>query len=195
MCIGWARKIRGLIALRGLMHSTQQSGRSPGGKFPRDSRKRYDLTPRPHFPTPRRFTKVLGFWIEIFVLVTDIFSEVILAISLPPGGADSCGWRWSSPFLTTPSRCLGDRAPAQGTEPQPRERPASAAHPPDPQHFPSHLAALRRPLLRELSRLGELPPSAHARPRMRLGRSAWSRRPNRAPLTGGGGCPWSLVLW
>lgn len=95
----------------------------------------------------------------------------------------------SSPFPTPPGRWL-----PRGTEPQVGERSACWAYPPDPpSHLPSHLVALQGPLPRELSRLGELPSSAHWRPRMRSGRSAWSPSRRGGGVNVPGPRSWLLV--
>lgn len=80
----------------------------------------------------RRFMKVLRFWVEIFVLVIDIFSEAVLAIvCLPaeriPGGHRLSGRPGSSHF----QRRLAAGRP-RGTGPRPGVRSASSRSPPTP---------------------------------------------------------------
>lgn len=46
--ISRTQKTHDLVSIRGLIHSTEQSGRSPGGKFPCNSGEEFELTPHPH---------------------------------------------------------------------------------------------------------------------------------------------------
>lgn len=42
------QKTHDLVSIRGLIHSTERSGRSSGGKFPCNSGEEFELTPHPH---------------------------------------------------------------------------------------------------------------------------------------------------
>ena len=73
--------------------------------------------------------KVLRFWVEIFALVIDIFSEAVLAVVCLQAerihGGHCLSWLIALP--TPPSR-----RPPRGTGPRPGERSAPSGSPPDP---------------------------------------------------------------